>query len=306
MKNKKVLGSVFILVAGVLWGHTCFFVNSLSSFNISKPGVGMLRLCIAFLLMLVYMLIFHRDKMKMPLKAFVYSLLGGLIGMVSCTVVYFYTIEITGPSIAAVLMYTAPSFTIIISLFIFKEKITIKKFICLVLAFLGSAMVSGLFSNAAGNVRALGIILGIVVGFTYALYGIFSSLAMKNGAEPEGVTMYAFTASSLSILAYTSITNELVPTVEIMLHNKEVLILAIGQATFDCIIPYILFTTGVKYTGASNASIMSTSELVVAAMIGAVKYGDKPGVIGYIGIVVVIASIVILNVERKKKKMQTE
>ena len=302
MKNKKLMGSIFVLISGVLWGHTCYFSNNLSDLGMSKSGIGMLRLCISFILMLVYMLVFHRSKMKMPPKALVFSILGGLIGMVTCSVVYFYAIEMTGASVAAVLMYTAPSFTIIISRFVFKEIITVKKLICLMLAFLGSVMVSGLFNGNQANVQIVGILIGVFVGLCYALYGIFSSLAMNNKAEPEGVTLYALTASSVAMLIFTACIGQLPLTVDIFLHSKKAFALASGQAIFNCVLPYILFTVGVKYTGPSNASIMSTTELVVAAMIGAVSFGERIGIIGYTGIAVVILSIVILNIEKPLKK----
>lgn len=296
MKNKRMLlGSILIILAGIMWGHTGYFVHVQSGYGISETGIAILRLCIAFVFMAIYMFIFHRSKLRIPKKAFLFAALAGVIGMVTCSVVYFYAINMTSTSVATVLMYTSPAIVVVISFFLYGEKITLKKALCLILAFVGAVLVANLIGGNA-HYSPLGLLFGLIVGICYALYSIFAGHSMKCGATPEAELFYALGFASVTVLVYGFATEAAMPTFEIVTHNTKPMLWALFQGTFDCMFPYVLYTIGMHYTGASKASIMSTMELVMAAIIGAVSLGDKLGVLGYIGMALVIISVVLLNI----------
>lgn len=294
-KNKNIVGAVLVLAAGIMWGHTGFFVNRQTAFGVSEVGIAMLRLCLGFFFMALYMVLFQRKKFRIPKKALLFAALAGTIGMVTCSVVYFYAINLTSPSVATVLMYTSPAFVVVVSFFLYKEKITLKKTVCILLSFAGAVLVTNLIGGKI-TYSALGLLFGLITGISYALYSIFAGHSMKCGAEPESVIFYALGFSAFWVLIYALATGNAAPTIHIVTTNVKPLLYAILQSTFDCIAPYILYTIGVRYTGASKASIMSTMELVMGAIIGAVSLGEKLGVVGYAGIVLVIVSIVLLNI----------
>ena len=77
------------------------------------------------------------------------------------------------------------------SCILFREKLTGKKVLCLVLAVGGCALVSGLASGSVGEISTGGILIGLASGFTYALYSIFSTYALKK-YQPLTVTFYTF------------------------------------------------------------------------------------------------------------------
>ena len=71
---------------------------------------------------------------------------------------YFSAQQYCSLAIGAVLLYTAPTFVVLMSAALWKEPITKKKLAALALAFLGCAAVSGIFSGgltaAAGGIAA--------------------------------------------------------------------------------------------------------------------------------------------------------
>ena len=90
----------------------------------------------------------------------------------------------TTAAVSAILLYTAPIFVMIMSVIFFKERITTKKIVAFVVAITGCALVSGIVSGAQANVT--GIILGVLSGFAYSLYGIFATFYMKkNSRKPK-------------------------------------------------------------------------------------------------------------------------
>ena len=305
-KNKGLLGAVLVIGSGIMWGHSTYFVHYLTDKNwaapgelLSETGAAVTRLAFAFVMLAIYMLLFNRKELKAKPKAILYSVLGGLIGMVFCTVIYYYSINENGSAAAAVLMYTSPAIVVILSAFIFKEKITRIKLISLILAFAGTVFVSGLVVGYK-PLTTTGLIFGAITGICYALYSIFSSLAMKNGAAPLTVIFYALCSATVAILIYSAINGDLGETMKIVATKKRVMLLVFGQSSFDCVLPYLAYTLGVKYTGASKASIMSTTEIVISALIAYKEFHEKIDVYTFLGIALVIASIVLLNLDKPK------
>lgn len=68
------------------------------------------------------------------------------------------------------LLYTAPSIVMILSLVLFHERITVQKLIALVLAFAGCCLVS--LVGGEHKLSTIGILYGFGAGFGYALYSI--------------------------------------------------------------------------------------------------------------------------------------
>ena len=68
----------------------------------------------------------------------------GLGSIVFFNICCFTAIELTTLSVAAILLYTAPSIVMVFSIFLFHERFTRRKGLCLVLAFAGCVLVSGL------------------------------------------------------------------------------------------------------------------------------------------------------------------
>ena len=76
---------------------------------------------------------------------------------------------------------------------------------------------------------------------------------------------------------------------------------AILQATISTVIPYLIYTVGLKYTENSTASIIASTEPVVATLAGLIVFSEIPSVPSAMGIILVLGAIALLNIDRKKE-----
>ncbi len=296
-KKNSALGIILVLAAGILWGFSGFFVNLLKPRGVTSPQIGIMRLGFTFILMLTWTLIFKRENLVAPKRCYKYFAGAGALGMVGSTVFYFYSIEMTSMAVAAVLMYTAPIIVVVLSIFIFREHLTLLKSVCCIASFLGAGLVSGIVGGV-GNISVPGLLLGCAAGFSYALYSVFSSLALMRGAKPLSITVYAFGAATVAMIPFGNIPS----LVEKIAADPTIVLISLCQALVSCLLPYVLYTIGLKFTNASNASIMSTIELVAATVIGFVAFNEIVSIPAMIGIVLVIGSVVMLNVRLPHKE----
>lgn len=303
-KSSNFLGVAMVVLAASMWGHTGFFVKHLSRRGVSETGISIMRLFFTFIIMALFILIFDKSLFKISPKCLPYFILTGVIGMVGSSLFYFYAINGTSVAVAAVLMYTAPTIVMLLSLFIFKDKLTWKHIVCCILAFVGSALSCGLFS---GNIKysLMGIVFGCLAGFSYALYSVGSGLALRHGCSPLSISLYSFAFASLTIIIVGAIQGEIPKLIASWTNDWVILPIALAQAVMTCLLPYILYTVGIRFTSPSKASIMSTVELVVASIIGFVSFNEKIAPIGIVGMVLVILSVVVLNVHLGRSKDNT-
>ncbi|MBQ7160629.1 MAG: EamA family transporter [Clostridia bacterium] len=293
--RKKALGIIMVLTAGILWGNTGVFVKILTGRGASAMTVSVLRLVITFILMSLFILIFDRSFFKVNPRCIPYFILTGAVGMVGSSLFYFYSIQQTSMAVAAVLMYTSPTIVMLLSLAVFKDKFTWRHLLCCLLAFFGAALTTGLLSGGA-EYSLKGIMFGCLAGASYALYSVGSGLALRKGCSPMTISLYSFAFASVTILIAGDVP-ELIRTVAA---DPVILPISAAQALVTCLLPYVIYTLGIRYTGPSNASIMSTIELVVATLIGFFAFDENLSVLGVFGIILVIGSIVVLNLPHRK------
>ena len=294
----KKLAVVFILLAGTLWGCIGIFVRHYTALGLNSMQIALLRLSISAVLFSVFILIFDRKLFKIKLKDIWIFLGSGIISVGVFTICYFQSITLSSLSVASILLYTAPVFVMLFSLIFFKEKLTIPKVIALVLAVFGCAMTVGIIGGGL-SVTLVGFLFGLGSGICYALYSIFSRFALDRGYSPLTVTLYTFILASISVLC---VCNPL-PIAQVITKDVGAFFFSLLFAVTSCVLPYLFYTLGLKYVRSSTASIIATVEPVVATIVGALVFCEAVQIpFGYIGIALVVGSVVLINLNFGKKE----
>ncbi|MCQ2455180.1 MAG: DMT family transporter [Clostridia bacterium] len=296
---KRFKGILFIFLSAVFWGTAGLFVSALrDTYGIKEMQIIIGRGLFTIILLGLFMLFYDRSLFKIKLKDLWVFAVIGVASITFFNYCYYNTMALINLSVAAVLMYTAPIFVMIISIIFFKEKFTFAKSLCCILAITGVALVSGIIGNS-GNINLKGLIFGLLTGFGYSLYGIFSSILIKKGYSPYTINFYAFIfvfAASLIIL-----TKDLPKTFSLYTVSYKPIVIILLMALINTVIPYIAYSSGLKTVSPTVAIIIATFEPVVAMIIDIIM-GHTPDVFGYIGIAVILFAVLLLNISEEKVK----
>ncbi len=294
----KKLAVLLVVVAGALWGMIGYFVRSLQSQGLDSLQIVAIRMFISAILFALYALIFDRKLFKIKLKDLWCFLGSGVLSVGFFSFCYFKAIELSSLSVASILLYTAPIFVMIFSVILFKEKLTVIKAVSLILAFLGCLFVTGVF-DVGESINTLAIVFGVLSGICYALYSIFSRLALDKNYSPLTITLYTFIFAGVSSLLVIDVK----PVVKLASSSVHDLGFCVLFAILSCVLPYVTYTVGLKYVRPSTASIVASIEPVVATITGAIVFKEAvPFPFGYIGIALVIFSIILINLSSEKLK----
>ncbi len=185
---------------------------------------------------------------------------------------------------AAVLLYTAPAFVMLMSAVLFREKMTGRRVLSVLLTFAGCACVTGL---AGSGISAGGILVGLGAGFGYALYTIFGHYAIERGYDSLTITFYTFL-----VAAVTSLFMVRLPHVAGAMSGSAVAlgyVLCLG--IISTILPFLLYTLGLHFLQGGRASVIASIEPVTAALVGIFCYHEALTVQTAAGIALVLAGI---------------
>ena len=286
------------MLAAILWSTMGVFSRHFNAMGLRAFEVAQLRITVGLLCVGGFLLIFHREMFRIKLRD-IWCFVGtGIISLLFFSCCYFTAIELTSLATAGVLLYTAPTFVMIISLFLFKEKLTINKVLALVLSFVGCILVSGL---GTGSVNAFGIIMGIGSGFFYALYSIFGRYAINKGYSSWTIVFYTFLFCAASC---SFITDWKLLTTSIASQDVTVWIWIVGIGLVTGFLPYIFYSMGLERMESSKASILASLEPVGGALFGIFVFKEYPSFLAVIGIFLVLSAIVVLSVKGKDKKSE--
>ena len=277
-----------ILAAAALWGIIGVWNRNLMAAGRSPIGIVVVRNFGGMLLLLAVFAVKDRGVFRVRREHLKYFFGTGIISVVLFTSCYFSCQKICSLAVASILLYTAPSFVVILSAMLWKEPVTKKKLLALALTLVGCACVCGVFDGGL-TVTFTGILLGLGAGFFYALYSVFGRYALAHYSSMT-VTVWTFIfAGPASLVMLRPAEMRAVFTA------PSAWLLAAGLVVFSTVAPYILYTRGLARVESGKASIMASLEPVVAALAGVLIFGEPMGLLTLLGILCVLAGVYILR-----------
>ena len=179
-----------ILAAAALWGVIGLWNRKLMAAGLSPYSIVVVRNLGGMALLVLFFAVKDRSVFRVERRCLKYFFGTGVVSVLLFTVCYFSCQKLCSLAAASILLYTAPSFVVLLSAALWKEPVSGKKLLALLLTLLGCACVCGVFDRGL-SVTLPGILLGLGSGFFYALYSIFGRYALAH-CPPLTVTVWTF------------------------------------------------------------------------------------------------------------------
>ena len=295
----KKLAPVLILITGTLWGIIGIFVRRLNAAGLGSQETTLMRISTAALIIGIYLLLFRRDLLRVRLRDLWCFFGTGIVSLLLFSWCYVQNMNLVSLSVAAILLYTAPAFVMLLSALLFRERITARKLVSLVLAFGGCVFVSGIGSDA--QISAQGLLLGLGSGFFYSLYTIFSRFAINRGYHSFTITFYTFVFCTVGN-ALLSDWGQIAAAVSAD-HSLLAWFPAMGIVT--AVLPNLCYAAGLVHVESGKASIICSVEPVVGTLVGVFFFHEMLPWSGVVGVVMVLAAIALLSGVPAKKSKQS-
>lgn len=293
MEKKATLS---ILAAAALWGCIGAFLKLLTAAGLSAMEGVAVRSTVAAIFYGLFLAFTEQTRLKIAPRHWYYFFGTGVCSLLFFNWCYFNAISSSSMSVAAVLLYTAPVFVTLMSAVIFHEKITSRKLAALALTFVGCVLVTGLLPLGQQSVSFRTILFGLGSGFGYALYSIFGKFALVK-YHPSTITFYTVLFSAVCSLPLSGLHRHLT-----VLADGRAIVGGLGIGVLCCILPYLLYTGGLRHTEAGRAAILATAEPFVAALLGIGLFHESVTAYKLMGMAAIFCSIFLLNRPARSKQ----
>lgn len=290
--GKRSLGILCILLAALCWGFLPLLTRSLSALGISPAASATMRALVAAVI-LVILGCAKKDSLRFSSsKMLLYMAVMGIFTTAGMYLFYMSAVDLLSTAMASMLLYTAPAFVILLSRIFYKEPITGKKLLCLILTLAGSALVVRIYDPASLFVNAAGIALGLASGVCYSLVTVMGRKALLY-CSSTAVATWPVISGTLILVCIT-------PPWQIDMSSPVLIVLYLLLGLIGSVLPLLLYNKGLALgVEGGQAGILATIEPVVATLTGVVAFGDVLEGLQIAGIASVLAGAALISFRKK-------
>ncbi len=227
-----------------------------------------------------------------PLRPNLPILALGLLGFSPQAGLYFVTLRFLDAGITSLLLYLYPSFVVLLSAAFLRRRPSRVQLAALALSLTGC--VATFFRT--GRYPAVGIGFGILVALTYAAYLVVGERVLE-GRNPVHSTAFIMTAASAAYWALTAAAGGF----KVPGSASSVLGLA-GISVVATVIPIVTLFGAMQRIGASNTSLVSTVEPLMAVLLSALVLGERFGIQQVAGGVLIVAAVVLIQAAARRRR----
>jgi len=292
----NITSQLFIVIAAMCWGATGIVTRPLAAAGFTFFEMTETRSIFASVCLFAFLLLVNRKFPKFRFKDIWIFICMGAIGSALMGILYYYTVETITMAAASVLLYISPYIAIVMSAFIFKEKVTLQKLTALFIAFAGCVMTVGVIDS--GNLSAVGILSGIGAAFCFATQTILGKLALMRGYGPITVSAYFYTIAAILLIPFCDLGNMISLIGESGDNLKNLLVLGI----FIAVTPSLCYFKGLQKTEPGRALIIAYIEPLTAAVLGFAVFNEVLTPIRILGMALILLSLFILNIQGSSTK----
>jgi len=212
-------------------------------------------------------------------------------------IMLFSSYNYTSVATATLCYYMAPVFLILCGSLFFREKLSLRQKLCILIALIGMVFVSGVAENGIPDPTEFkGVILGLIAAVLYAL--IISCNKKITDISPYDKTIAQLLLSALTLIPWNLASGSMAglawsPRVVIL-----VLIIGIVHTGFA----YYLYFGSTAFLPARSLAILSYIDPVLAVLLSALLLKEPLSVYTVIGAVLILGAAVVSELFPSKKQ----
>lgn len=292
--GKEIYGYIAVIAAASMWGIGGAVAKSLFNQDISPFLLVKVRLLLSFVILVIGLWVYNRRLLYIPRHEIIYFVKLGVFGMAMVQFFYYLTISLTNVATAVFLQYLSPVIIAMYTVIWEKVKLNWRQKVAVIVATMGGLLIM----LDAGGMQGL-TVWGLASGLASAVAMAFNTIYIKRAVcdyHPITAVTYSCGFGALFwwlAMPYTGNIGDIM---------TAQLLMFIYVVVFSTIIPFLLYFFGLRYLSATNVSVTSSLEPVIAAVTAYLALGETMGFLQMIGGLLVLTAVVMLQYNSNRKQ----
>lgn len=297
MSNNTVIKGVFLVGLGATsYGMLATFVKLAYDENFTTAEVTTSQFVlgiIGILIINMFQKIQHKNQVVKASKKNIFQLMlaGTSLGMTS--VFYYLAVKYIPVSIGIVLLMQTVWMGVLLEWILDKKRPSAQKIIAVFIVLIGTVLATNLFNNTI-TLDWHGIMWGLLAAASFTTT-MFTANSIATNISSAQRSLYMLLGGAIIVFGFALATQTTPFNFNIFL--KWGIILSV----FGTIIPPMLMNAGFPHTGIGLGSIVSSLELPVSVMMAYFILNETVVLSQWIGILLIITAIVVMNIQFSKK-----
>ncbi len=282
MKQKKALSYLMLISSMLIFGTIGIFRRYIP---LSSGSLAFARGLIGALFLTAFTKITgHRSEQNIEKKKLVILVVSGMLIGINWMLL-FEAYNYTTVATATLCYYMQPTIVILLSPLIFREKLTVKKLVCAVVAMIGMVLVSGIAEGGGiQSVDGKGIVFGISAAFVYAAIVILNKKVQVEDAYTK--TIIQLFSAAVIMVPYLLLTEDFTG---IRLNTKAIIMILI-VGIIHTGIAYAFYFGSMSRLKVQSIAVLSYIDPVSALLFSFIILHESMTGWGMIGAVLIIGS----------------
>lgn len=303
-EKHPIKGYVFIAAAALFWGisatlgRAAFTGRLLPGHEVSpiEPLIlAQSRTTISVLVLAPILLLARGPRaFKMAWRDVGLCVLLGVAGMAVSNYLYYLSIQKTNVATAIILQYTAPIWVLLYMLMRGVQRATVRRISSVGLAVVGCAMAIGAFSGHI-RINTVGVIAAQLAALSFAFYNVLGARLAKQ-YDRWAVLTYVLAGTAL----FWQFVNPVWRVVGSHYSGEQWAFMCVFAIT-SILLPFSAYFGGLHYLDATRAIVTSCLEPVISVVIAAVFLGEIVGPLQVMGMAIVLASTVLVQMPDRRR-----
>ena len=290
MERKDLLaGYILVAASSLAFSAKGIFAKLIYGYGIDPVTLLALRFAIAMPFFWGAVLLFPSPRVSW--RDFLYLVLSGLLGLYAAALSDFWGLLYIDASLERVILYTYPAIVTILAAIFFKERITGKKTVSILLTYAGLALALKVTSGI-GEAYAIGAGLVLFSAIIYSLSYILTEVISRRVSGVK-IAAYGTTGATFAFLAQWR--GRYVP------EEPGAWVLLAALALVSTFIPVLTLALGIKRIGASKAALVSFIGPVSTAVLAWLILGEEMDLVQLAGMGLVIAGVLAISFDKSGK-----
>lgn len=289
MTNKKI-AYLYLIITFCAWG-SLYVVSKFVLGKVPTFTVSFLRYLISGCILL---LVLRTKKLKKIEKQdYKYIFLIGFVGYFMSMTIQFMGTKLSNASLSSLVNSLNPITIMIFAAIILKEKLTLKKVFCIVLAIIGVYIIIG---GVSGNGQ---VIWGILMSVTSVITWSFVSVMIRRVTQKYDVlqiTTYGIVIAAICTLPCSGY--ELATTANVQFDWKVILAL-LYMGLVCTAIAHVLWNKSLSLIEAGTCSLFYPLQPMVSVLLGVIFLGESITMKFILGALLIIGGVVFSLVGNK-------
>lgn len=287
-----IKGIIFTIISAFVFGFTPILAKITYAGGNNAITLTFLRALLGLPFLYIGM---RKNKtvLKITKDEFFKFILLSFLGIGITTTSLYSSYNYISVGMATTLHFIYPCVVYFICILFFKEKITKKKLTALVFSSFGIIMLIDKVSY--GN--TVGIFLATLSGITYGLFLVYLDKSGFKHMDAFKCTFYISLFNIVGLFVFGKFTGDLTFALDLSAWLITILI-----SFLTSIFGNAFLQLGVKYCGATTASILCTFEPITSVILGIIFLSEHITIFKFLGCIFIILAVVLLSINDKKIK----